>query len=333
MKTKKGMLWLGCMTMALLFAVGGRGITSKAAKLPRLKVSGTKLVYASGSRKGKTVQLKGVSTHGLSWFPEYVNQKAFSFMKKNWKINTVRLAMYTAEYNGYCTGDDANRKNLEKLVDNGVRYATNAGLYVIIDWHILSDSSPLTYQKQALAFFKKIAKKYKNNTNVIYEICNEPNGGTSWETIRKYAVKVTEAIRKYDKNAVIVVGTPNWSQDVDQAAQKPLQGKNIMYTLHFYAGTHGQWLRDKAQTALNKGLPLFVTEFAICDASGNGGLNKTEGKKWMSFLKKNKIPYVAWSLSNKAETASLIKSSCRRLSGWPNADLTTWGSWLVTQMR
>ncbi len=333
MSKRKGLLWSACLALVLLLGFTGSGITSRAAKLPRLKVSGTKLVYASGSKKGKTAQLKGVSTHGLSWFPEYVNQKAFSSMKKDWKINTVRLAMYTAEYNGYCTGDSANRKALEKLVDNGVRYAAKAGLYVIIDWHILSDGSPETYQSQAVAFFRKMAKKYKNNTNVIYEICNEPNGGTSWNTVRGYAAKVISAIRTYDKNAVIVVGTPTWSQDVDAAARNPLKGKNIMYSLHFYAGTHGQWLRDKAQAALQEGLPLFVTEFAICDASGNGSLNKTEGKKWMSFLKKNKIPYVAWSLSNKAETASLIKSSCRRTSDWSASDLTAWGKWLVAQMK
>ena len=145
------------MLLVFLMAAALGGIKAEAAKLPALQVKGTKLVNA----KGKTVQLKGVSTHGLSWFPQYVNQKAFTGMKKNWKINVVRLAMYTAEYNGYCTGDDQNRKNLEKLIDNGVRYATKAGLYVIIDWHILSDGNPKTYQKQAVSFFKKMAKKYR----------------------------------------------------------------------------------------------------------------------------------------------------------------------------
>ncbi|MFQ7553370.1 MAG: glycoside hydrolase family 5 protein [Blautia marasmi] len=128
----------------------------------------------------------------------------------------MRLAMYTAEYNGYCTGDASNRRKLEACIDNGVKYATNAGMYVIIDWHILSDGNPQQNQKEALKFFKKMAKKYKNNTNVIYEICNEPNGGTSWSTIKKYAEKIIKGIRTYDKKAVILVGTPNWSQDVDQ---------------------------------------------------------------------------------------------------------------------
>lgn len=302
----------------------------QAAKLSALKVQGTRLVDS----KGKSIQLKGVSTHGLSWYPEYVNQDAFIYMKKNWKINTVRLAMYTSEYNGYCTGDAANRKKLEQYVDNGVKYATKAGLYVIIDWHILSDGNPKKYEKEAVAFFKKMASKYKNHTNVLYEICNEPNGGVSWETIRSYASKVVKTIRSYDKDGIILIGTPNWSQDVDLAAKNPLKGyKNIMYTLHFYAGTHGEGLRKKAQTALDKGLPLFVSEFGISDASGNGNLNKTEGNRWISFLNKNKISYVGWNLSNKAESSAIIRSSSKKITGWKTNELSAWGQWLVKKTK
>lgn len=326
-----GRKWYGMAGFLVILLVLAFHCTPvQAAKLPALNVKGTHLVNS----KGKTVQLKGVSTHGLSWYPEYVNQKAFTQMKKKWKINTVRLAVYTAEYNGYCTGDKANRKALERKIDDAVKYADKAGLYIIIDWHILSDGNPRTYEKQSLAFFKKTASKYKNHTNVIYEICNEPNGGTSWSTIKTYAKKVVKAIRSRDKKAVILIGTPNWSQDVDIAADSPLKGyKNLMYTLHFYAGTHGQYLRDKAQAALDKGLPLFVSEFGISDASGNGNLNKTEGANWMKFLRKNKIGYVGWNLSNKAESSALIRQSCRKTSGWSNGNLTPWGKWLLKQFK
>ncbi len=300
--------------------------TAQAASLSRLHVEGTKLVNS----RGRTVQLKGVSTHGLSWYPEYVNQAAFTYMKKKWNINVVRLALYTAEYNGYCVGDKANRRALEDLIDRGVKYAKKAGLYVIIDWHILSDGNPKTYQKQALSFFKKMAKKYKNYTNVIYEICNEPNSGTSWKTIKSYAKKVISQIRTYDKKAVILVGTPNWSQDVDEAAKSPIKGvKNVMYTCHFYAATHGKSYRDKVQKALDAGLPVFVSEFGICDASGTGSLNRTQAKKWLTFLDKNKVSYVAWNLSNKDESSAFIRPSCSKTTGWTTKNLTASGKWLV----
>ena len=328
---KRSKLWrVFSLLLAIVIASSLASTPVYAAKLPALKVKGTQLVNS----KGKSVRLKGVSTHGLSWFPQYVNQKSFTYMKKKWGINAVRLAMYTSEYNGYCTGDAANRKALEKKIDQGVEYATKAGLYVIIDWHILSDGNPRTYEKQAIKFFKKMAAKYKKHTNVIYEICNEPNGGTSWDTIRTYAKKVVKAIRSKDKNAVILIGTPNWSQDVDAAAANPVKGyKNLMYTLHFYAGTHGEDYRKKAQAALDKKLPLFVSEFGISDASGNGNLNKAEGEKWMKFLKKNKISYMGWSLSNKSESSALLKASSNKTSNWKSGDLTTWGKWLLKQFK
>lgn len=317
----------GFLLALILICFSSLPVQAAGTKLPHLEVKGSRLV----NEYGKSVQLYGVSTHGLSWFPQYVNQNAFTFMKKKWNVNVVRLAMYTAEYNGYCTGDAANRKKLEKYIDNGVKYAAKAGLYVIIDWHILSDGNPAKYQNQSLAFFKKMARKYKNYTNVIYEICNEPNGGTSWNTVKKYAEKVIAGIRAYDKKAVILVGTPTWSQDVDQAAAKPVNKKfkNIMYTLHFYAATHKEELRRKAQRAIDAGLPIFVSEFGICDASGNGALDKTEAGRWLKFLDKNKISYVAWNLSNKAESSSFIKVGCKKTSGWKMSDLTPGGSWLV----
>jgi endoglucanase len=322
--------WKPLLFLVVFLSVFAVSTHAQAASLPKLQVTGTQLVNS----RGKTVQLRGVSTHGLSWYPEYVNKSAFVYMKKNWGINVVRLAMYTSEYNGYCTGSTENKKTLEKQIENGVRYATEAGLYVIIDWHILSDGNPKTNQKQAVAFFKKMAKKYQNYTNVLYEICNEPNGGITWSTIRSYAETVIKAIRTYDKDAVILIGTPTWSQDVDAAAKNPLKGyKNLMYTLHFYAGTHGQSLRLKAQAALNAGLPLFVSEFGISDASGSGSLNKTEGKRWLTFLDKNKISYVAWNLSNKNESSALVKASSKKTTGWKSGDLTPWGKWFVGWLK
>lgn len=292
----------------------------------RLSVEGTKLVDSNE----KTFQIKGVSTHGLSWYPEYISKEAFQDLRDKWGVNTVRLAMYTAEYNGYCVAGTKNQEILKSRIDAGVKAATDLGMYVIIDWHILSDGNPNTYKKESIAFFQEMAEKYKENTNVIYEICNEPNGGTSWSQVKSYAQSVIKEIRKIDKNAVILVGTPTWSQDVDIAAKSPIKGyENIMYTLHFYANTHGDAYRSKAETAIKAGLPLLVSEFGISDASGSGGVNESEGTKWITFLNKHGIGYVAWNFSNKNESCSLIKSSCSKKSGWTASDLSQSGKWLV----
>lgn len=322
------MLRILCAMLCCIYLVGTLPVANvSAASTPvkkngRLSVKGTRLVNS----QGKAVVLKGVSTHGINWFPQYVNKAAFKTLRDSWGVNCIRLAMYTEEYNGYCSG--GNQAELRKLINNGVKYATELGMYVIIDWHILSDGNPVKNKKQAMSFFKYMAKKYKNQNNIFYEICNEPNGGTSWNMIKSYASSVIKTIRKYDKKNIILVGTPTWSQDVDVAADSPIKGySNIMYTFHFYTATHGDSYRQKVQAAIQKGLPVFVSEFGISESSGNGRIDKNEANKWMQFLKKNKISYVCWSLCNKNESCSLLKSSCNRTGNFKKSDLSQAGLW------
>lgn len=299
-------------------------------KYGRLSVEGSQLV----DENGKAVQLKGVSSHGMSWYPQYLNEKAFRTMRDKWGVQIVRLAMYTAEYNGYCTGDAANQKKLRKQIYDAVDAAGKLGMYVIIDWHILSDGNPQTYQKQAKAFFKTMAKRYADADHVIYEICNEPNGGTSWKQIKSYAKSVINTIRTYDEDGIIIVGTPTWSQDVDQAAASPISGyENLMYAFHFYADTHRDSYRDKVKAAVKAGLPVFVSEYGICDASGSGAINKTEAKKWMKLLDDCKISSCMWNLSNKSETSAMLKANCTKTSGWKTSDLSDAGKWFVRMMQ
>ena len=299
------------------------------ASAGRLHVKGTKLV----DKKGHEVQLRGVSTHGLSWYPQYVNDKCFAQLHDKWGANVVRLAMYTEEYNGYCSGDAKNRSDLKKLIKKGVKLAKKHKMYVIVDWHILSDGKPTSHKKEAKAFFKEMSKELKGYNNVIYEICNEPNNGTSWKEIKSYAKSVISTIRENDKKAVIVVGTPTWSQDVDQAAADPIKGENLMYALHFYAATHKADLRNKMTAAINKGLPVFVTEYGICDASGNGAIDKEEANRWVQTMDEYGVSYIAWNLSNKQESSSIIKSSCPKVSGFKKSELSDEGRWLYHLLR
>lgn len=288
-----------------------------------LHVEGTKLTDSDGN----IVQLRGISTHGLAWFPGYVNEECFKQLRQEWNANVIRLAMYTAENGGYCT--DGDKAALKKLVMDGVEYATAQDMYVIIDWHILSDNNPNTHIEEAKAFFKEMSEAYADYDNVLYEICNEPNGGTNWSDIKSYAEQVIEVIRKNDEDAVILVGTPNWSQQVDKAAEDPITGyDNIMYTLHFYAATHTDWLRNTMSAAIDAGLPVFVSEFGICDASGNGAIDEKQAGQWLNMMNKYNVSYVAWNLSNKNETSAIFNSSCNKTSGFTENDLSASGKWV-----
>ncbi len=290
----------------------------------KLSLNGTNIV----DKNGNNFQLKGVSTHGIAWFPQYINQDAFEFMRDKWGINTIRLAMYSNPNDGYS-------KDLWNTVKNGVDYATNAGIYAIIDWHVLNDQNPNTYKAEAIEFFKTMAENYKDNENVLYEICNEPNGNVTWlGDIKPYAEEVISEIRKIDNDAIIICGTPNWSQYVDEVSNNPIENyDNIVYTLHFYAATHKQDLRNRLTTALNNGLPIFVSEFGICDASGNGTIDENEANIWIDLLNENNISWICWNLSNKNESSAILNSSTNKTTSWNEEDLSQTGKWLLQALK
>lgn len=294
----------------------------------KLSVKGTNLV----DQTGKTVQLTGVSTHGLSWFPEYVNKDAFQSLRDSFGVNLIRLAMYTDESGGYCTGGD--KEKLEALIDQAVKDTKALGMYVIIDWHVLQDCNPQKYQSEAETFFEKMSSKYASYENVIYEICNEPNGDTSWSDVKAYAEDIIPIIRKNAKDAVIIVGTPTWCQDVDVAAKDPIQGyDNLLYAVHFYAATHKEDIRNKTKQAIEAGLPIIISEFSICDASGNGSIDYDSAEEWMKLADQYHLSFVGWNLSNKAETSSIIASDCSKTSGFSEDDLSESGKWLMQEIQ
>lgn len=277
---------------------------------------------------GNAIQLKGMSSHGLSWYP--FGNDTVKNLVNDWHISVVRAAMYPTEYNGYIT-NPAVKDQVKKIVADAVKY----GIYVIIDWHCLNDGSnnPQNHQTQAIAFFEEMAQAYKNYPNVIYEICNEPNGGVTWkDNIKPYAEKVIPAIRKYDAKNIIIVGTDTYSQGVKAAADDPLNYSNIMYALHFYAGTHKQWLRDNAEYALNKKIALFVSEWGTTDASGQGAVDKTESQVWVDWMNSHKISWVNWSISTKGEPCSALTTSANLNGPWSSSDLTESGAWVKSKM-
>lgn len=294
----------------------------------KLSVKGTQLV----DKNGKNFQLKGMSTHGIAWFPDFINKDAFKTLRDDWNTNVIRLAMYTHEYGGYCSGGDKNY--LKSLIDKGVQAATDLGMYVIIDWHVLQEQSPQVYKNEAKAFFTEISAKYKNYENVLYEICNEPNGSISWNSdVKSYAEEIIPIIRKNSPDSVIIVGTPTWSQDIDKAAADPIKEKNVMYALHFYAATHKEWLRQRVTDCYNKGLPIFVTEFGCCDASGNGANDFSQTKEWLSLLDSYGISYCNWNLANKDEASSAFKSSASANGNWKESDMSESGKWIRKWFR
>ncbi len=281
-------------------------------------------------QEGNSVLLKGMSSHGLQWFGNYMNRSAIQWLRDDWRANLVRAAMYTdPAANGYI-----QNRSLKDKVNEIVQIAIDLGIYVIIDWHILNDNNPNTYKTEAIGFFKEMANKWGSYPNVIYEICNEPNGNVTWERdLRPYAVEVINEIRKIDPDNIIIIGSGTWSQDIHQAADNPIEGRNLMYALHFYSGTHGQGLRDRITYAMGKNCAIFVSEFGTSQASGSGGVYVAETNQWLQFLADNKISWANWSLCDKSETSAALRPGASSTGGWSDWDLSESGKLIKDWMK
>lgn len=302
--------------------------TTPVSQHGQLSVKNGQLV----DKSGKGYQLRGMSTHGLTWFPEFVNESAFKTLRDDWNTNVVRLAMYVDEWgNGQCYM--GNKSGSLELLEKGVDICIKLDMYVIIDWHVLNPGDPSKYTNEAKSFFETVSKRYAKYPNVIYEICNEPNGGASWSgNIKPYAEKIIPVIRKNAPNSVIIVGTPTWSQEIDKPLSDPLSYKNVMYAFHFYAATHAG-LRSNVENCVAQGLPVFVSEFGTCDASGGGANDFNETQKWLSYFDKQGISYCNWSICNKDETCSVLRPGTSANGNWSESDLTENGKWMRNWLK
>ena len=295
-----------------------------------LQVVGEKLV----DQNGDPVQLRGVSSHGLQWYPDYVNREFFRQATKEWKANIIRLAMYTAE-GGYCELDEAGKERQKEVIDRGVHLAEEMGVYVLIDWHILADSNPLIHLEEAKAFWAETAEKYADLPHVLFEICNEPNENCLWEDVHKYADIIVPIIREKAKKNIIIIGTPSWSQELDKPVADPVKGyDNLMYALHFYADTHRDELRQIFLQAYDTDkLPVFVTEFGAVDAAGNGVTNIEQAEIWLELLDQRGVSYCIWNISNRDESSAFFRPEVEKTSGFTAEDLRAQAVWYINHLK
>lgn len=289
---------------------------SSVAKHGKLQVKGTNIVDVNG----EIVQLKGISTHGISWFPECYSESSINSLVDDWGINVLRIASYAENQIKKEKGKDAEWHRT--FIDSMVDICEQKGIYCIIDWHTLNDGTgdPWHCINQAKEFFEYMSKKHAGKAHVMYEICNEPNGDISWARIKSYAQEVIDVIVENDPNSIIIVGTPVWSQRIIAAADSPLDYPNAMYALHFYANdkNHKQSLRDDAVVALAKNCPIFVSEFGTCDSGGSGTVNVEETIKWFMLMNDNNISWVNWNFADKKESSSLLNEGSCEAEDWLN---------------
>lgn len=303
MKTIRKLLML---ILLLMFLVSNAQFVKRHGQL---SVQGTQLV----DKNNNPIVLRGISFGWHSMWPRFYNEKAVSWLKKDFNCNVVRAAMgIELGEMSYNKDPQFSKEKIEAVVNGAIK----SDIYVIIDWH-----SHNINLEEAKDFFAEVSKKYAKYPNVIYEIFNEPDY-ESWSEIKAYAEEVITVIRENDPNNIILVGSPHWDQDVDRPAEDPIRGfDNIMYTMHFYAATHGKDLRDRTDEAIKSGLPIFVSESAGMEASGDGPLNIKAWQEYIDWMESRKLSWITWSVSDKDETCSILKKSAKSEGKWKDEDL------------
>lgn len=301
------------------------GISQVGAQTPvavhgQLSISGSRLK----DKNGNNYQLRGMSMFWSNWQGKYWNYETIKWLRDDWHCNVVRAAMgvSTDDKTGYLDKPEVEKAKMITVIEAAI----DLGIYVVVDWHSHKAENETA---QAQAFFKEIAQKYGSYPNIIYETYNEPV--TGWSTIKTFHEAVLSTIRQYDPDNVVILGTPFYSQNIEEATNSPVAGTNLAYVLHYYAGTHTFW--GSVATVCNKGYSVFVSEFGTCDASGNGGYNEANTNTWWNTLDQYGVSWCNWSVSDKDETASIIKPGTSNLGNWTSANLTTSGAFVRAKLR
>ena len=295
----------------VLFLVLSCNLTSAqfVKKHGQLSVKGTQLV----DKNQNPIVLRGVSLGWHSIWPRFYNQKTVAWLKKDFNCTIVRAAMgIEIGVHSFMKEPDFSKDKIEAVIKGAIK----SDIYVIIDWH-----SHNINLKEATAYFDEISKKYGKYPNVIYEVFNEPDYET-WPEIKAYSEAIIRVIRANDPDNIILVGSPHWDQDVNLPAADPIKGyDNLMYTMHFYAATHKKELRDRTDAAIQRGLPIFVSESAGMEASGDGPMDYKAWQEYIDWMEERKISWITWSISDKDETCSFLKPSANSNGKWKDTDI------------
>ncbi|MDP9793759.1 endoglucanase [Catenuloplanes nepalensis] len=320
----------------MTFSIGDASADVAPAATPvaqngQLSVCGQQLCNSHG----KPIQLRGMSTHGIQWYAQCVNDASLDVLANEWNADVLRISMYVQE-DGY----ETDPAGFTARVNDFIEKATARGLYAIVDWHMLTPGDPMYNVDRAKTFFEQIAARHRDKGNVIYEIANEPNG-VHWNTIKSYADQVIPVIRAQDPDGVVLVGTEDWSslgasgdgQGLSRILADPVTHANVMYTFHFYAASHDDYYLTTLRDAAAR-LPLFVTEFGTQEYTGDGPNDFGRAQQYLDLLAEHKISWTNWNYSDDMRSGAVFtEGTCAAGAFSGTARLKEAGVWIRDQIR
>ncbi|GAA2040268.1 MULTISPECIES: glycoside hydrolase family 5 protein [Streptomyces] len=290
-----------------------------------LEICGTRLCGEDGT----PVQLRGMSSHGTQWFEHCLTEASLDALAHDWGASVLRLSTYVQE-DGYATDPQYFTDLASRVIDQ----ATARGLYVIVDWHMLTPGDPNANTDLAKRFFTDITDRHGDQDNLLYEIANEPNG-VSWQSIKSYAEELIPVVRAGSPDAVVLVGTRGWSSlgvsegsDEREIIANPVDAENIAYTFHFYAASH----RDNYLAALDRAsdqLPVFVTEWGTQDYTGDGANDFANAQRYLDLMAAKGIGWTNWNFSDDWRSGAVFREgSCAAGQFSGTAPLKEAGIWV-----
>ncbi len=332
------------LTAALCGAMAANAELSKTdfanndyiAEWGRLKLVGNQL----SSESGQPIQLKGWSTFSIN-YDEVVNcltQDGFKAMK-TWGANIVRLACYPQNSKGRYS------QSQDDKIQRYIQWATDLKMYVLLDWHILEGDQgkgdPRVYANDAKGFFERNAKWCKDNgfKNVLYEICNEPVAGVSWNDLKNYSKEILPIIEKADPGAMVVIPTREWDQHPEEAAasfiNKGDYNLGLLYATHVYTCTHMGDVVPRMKAAAAS-IPIFVSEWGAVRFDGDGNLCTKEADQFLGNLMPSGnngnqlISWCFWAWGEKNEQSNTIYNCTQPYS---ESNLRPAGKYIVPVMN
>ncbi|MGH3431367.1 MAG: glycoside hydrolase family 5 protein [Thermocrispum sp.] len=326
------LLALSSLTLTVLFVPPSRAAepATPLAANGQLNVCGVKLC----NDQREAIQLRGMSTHGIQWYDQCVNDASLDALADDWGADVMRISMYIQE-GGYETDPDGFTNRVSQIIDE----ATERGMYAIVDWHMLTPGDPNYNLERAKTFFAEIARRHNGNTNLLYEIANEPNG-VSWESVKGYAEELIPVIRAIDQETPILVGTRAWSSlgvsdggNESEVIDNPVDAENIMYTFHFYAASHRAEYLDTLSRAAER-IPMFVTEFGTQNYAGEGANDFDMAQRYLDLMAQKQISWTNWNYSDDHRSGAVFtQGTCPDGPYAGTSNLKEAGQWIRDRVR
>jgi hypothetical protein len=182
---------------------------------------------------------------------------------KGWGMDHIRLPV---DYPLFASDTDRTAMSEEGLgwIDRAVEWTRNAGLALVLDMHDLPGHSfmhqdtntiwtPGPDREQAVAIWRTLARRYRDQPHVVFELLNEPvapeGEDERWHALAR---ELIAAVRQEDPDNWIMIGSNRWSNATTFATLPVFEDRRVIYTFHMYEPflfTHqrASWATDEVK--------------------------------------------------------------------------------------